>query len=147
MNRIYSAFLILVTSALLWLVPISDLVYDFQTDVKTDSFYVTTGAGETSANVTLYKAVYDNDTSTIEIVSYLNTDTPAFSSYNSTTRKTGFTGLTASTSRTVDVSYDTDALNASDAWEGVLDKASLIWMVLIIAFPVAGLAAVFTGRA
>lgn len=147
MNRIFSAFLILLTSALLWLVPITNLVYDFQTDIKTDSFYATTAVGVTSTNVTLNKAVYDNDTSTIEVISYLNTDAPVFSSYNSTTRLTNITGLTASTSRTLDVSYDTDALNASDAWQGILDKAGLIWMVLIIAFPVAGLAAVFTGRA
>lgn len=147
MNRIFSAFLILITSALLWLVPITDLVYDFQTDVKTDSFYITTAVGVTTGSDVLNKAVYNSDNSTIEITSDLSTDSPVLTSYNATTRLTSFSGLTANTTRTIEISYDTDALNASDAWQGVLDKASLIWMVLIIAFPIAGLAAVLTGRA
>lgn len=146
-NRIFSSFLILVTAALLWLVPITDLIYGFQTDSRTDSFNVTTGVGATTANCVLVKEVYDDDTSTIVITSDLSTDVPVFTSYNGTSRLTEFSGLTASSTRTIDITYDTDALNASSAWEGVLDRASLIWMVMIVAFPAAALAAIFTGRA
>lgn len=145
--RIFWAFLILVTAALLWLVPITDLIYSFQTDVKTDSFYVATGAGITDVTVILRKAVYNNDTSTLTVFSSNNTDLPSFVSYNTITRATVIDGLTENTTRALEITYDTDALNASPAWNNILGKVPLIWMVLIIAFPVAGLAAIFVGRA
>lgn len=145
--RIFWALVILIASAFLWLIPITDLVYTFQTDVRTDSAYIATGVGETTGNMTLHKALYDDDTSTISVFSDLETDALTLVSYNTTTRVTAFSGFTANSTRTIEVTYDTDALNASSAWETVLDKIPLIWMIMVALFPVAGLAAIFTGRA
>lgn len=144
-NRIFYGFLILVFSALLWLIPVTALIYDFRTDVTENGFYVVTGATATNSTVILTKAIYDDDVTTLEALSDLETDIPTYASYNSTTRATVFTNLTANTTRTLSVFYDTDALNSS-AWGTILDIFPKIWMILIIAFPVAGLVAILIMR-
>jgi len=133
-NKIFTGFLIILFSALLWLVPISGLVYGFQTDLRTDEFYITTTVATTNATVTLSKAIYDNDTATISVFSDLNTDLPVFVSHNSTTRATVFDGLSDNATRTLEVSYDYDALN-STTWATVLNLAPTLWMIIIIIFP------------
>ena len=47
----FTAFLILIASAVLWWLPVTEGIYDFRTDVEENSFAVTTAAGETAANV------------------------------------------------------------------------------------------------
>lgn len=128
------------------MLPVSSAIYDFRTDLREDTFNNTTGIGETTANVTLFKLVYDDDTETIGILSSISTDTPLYSSYNGTTRLLGITGLAASANRTLTVSYDIDALEGSDAVNTLLDRIPFIWMLVIIAFPMAALFAIFTGR-
>ncbi len=145
--RVFYGFIVLIAAALLWLVPITSGIYDFRTDIKDDSFYRTTPVATTNTTVTLTKDVYNNDTSTIVPFSNLNTDTPTFASYNVTSRATVITGLTANTSRTLQVSYDTDALGGSVSWDTFLDLFPKIWMIIIIAFPVVGLVAILTNRA
>lgn len=145
--RIFYAFLILVLAALLWLIPITEVVYDFRTDVKSDSFYVATGVGVTTGNVTLHDSLYDDDTSTLEVSSDLATDVPVASSCNTTTRLTTIGGLSANTTRTLELTYDVDALHGSDAWDNVLNLIPTIWMVIIVIFPMAAIAAIFVGRA
>lgn len=144
-NRIFYGFLILVFSALLWLIPITSLIYDFRTDVTQNDFYVSTAIGTTNATVVLTKSIYLADVSTLSALSDLASDDPTYASYNTTTRATVFTGLSENATRTLQVSYDTDALNSS-AWDTVLDIFPKIWMILIIAFPVAGLVAILIMR-
>lgn len=145
--KIFSAFLIIVVAAILFMLPLTSLIYDFRTDLRTDEFVYATGGAETTANVTLGKPVFDDDTQTIDILSSLGTDVPVFSSYNITTRIVDMTGMTANTSRTISVSYDIDSLEGSDAINIIVDRVPFIWLLVIISLPVAGLFAIFTNRA
>ncbi len=144
--RILQAFLILVTSAILWLLPVSSAVYQFKTDVRADTFSATTAAGVTSANVTLLKALYLDDTSTISFTSNETTDIPLASSYNSTNRQLLVSGLGGSLTRTLDVSYDVYALTGGGAIDTLVSRLDFIWLLALIMLPVAGLAAIFLGR-
>ena len=146
--RIFYAFLVIVVASILFMLPLTTAIYDFRTDLREDTFDTDTGGSVTTANVTLGKPIYDNDTQTIDILSDLATDVPAYtdSSYNVTSRKTGIEGLTANTTRILTVSYDIDALEGSDAINTVMDIIPFIWLLVIIAFPMMALFAIFTGR-
>jgi hypothetical protein len=142
-TQIFYAFLIMMVSVFLWLLPISESTYAFRTDLREDSFTVETLSGITTANVTLFDEVYDDDTSTIDISSSDADDSPLYSSYNSTTRLLAFSGLAESTNRTIDVSYDVDALRGSGVFHTLMDNAPWIYIVLVIALPVGGLVVLF----
>ena len=129
------------------MLPVSGAVYDFRTDLREDDFSSTTVAGQTTENVTLHKPVYDDDIDTIDIVSDESADTPAYNSYDNTTRVVNITGLSANLTRTLTVSYDVDALEGGDALNTFVGYIPWIWMLIIIVFPIAALAAIFTGRA
>lgn len=144
--RIFYAFIVVVIAVLSWLLPITDSVYDFRTDQRTDDFTVATAVGVTTGNVTLIKAIYSNDTQTLSLLSSLNTDSPTFVSYNTTTRNVAISGLTANTSRTISASYDVDALNGSAAIDTLANYIPFIWMLCIIVLPMAAIFAIFTGR-
>lgn len=144
--RIFYAFLVIVVASILFMLPVSVAIYDFRTDLREDTFDTDTGVGVTTANVILGKPVYDNDTETIDILSDLATDVPTYSSYNTTSRQLGISVLTANATRILTVSYDIDALEGSDAINTVMDIIPFIWMLVIIAFPMAALFAIFTGR-
>lgn len=145
--KIFNSFLIIMGSIVLLLMPLTSAVYDFATDLREDSFTVATGVGETSGNVTLIKPIYDDDTTTIDVISDLSTDDPLFNTYNTTSRATNFTGLTANTTRTLTVSYDVDALNAWPAVNSLVDVTAWLWLIIIICFAPAAIAAIFIGRA
>lgn len=144
--RIFLSFLIIVVAAILFMLPLTEASYDFRTDVRSDSYTLSTSPAITASNVTLHKPLYDNDTQTVTVFSYLATDNIAAVSYNSTTRLLELSGLVDNVTRLVDVSYDIDALGASGAISNLIDKVPWIWLLSIIAFPVAALFAIFTGR-
>ena len=144
--RIFYAFLIVVVSAILFMLPVTEAIYDYRTDLRTDTFSTTTAAAVTSANETLLVGLYDSDISTIDIDSDDSTDDPLANTYNATSRVLNVTGLTAATTRTLDITYDIDALEGSDAIGKIADIVPFVWMILIIAFPPAALFAIFTGR-
>ncbi len=143
--RIAFAFIALIAAFTLWLLDITNAVYDFRTDVREDAFAVTTASGVTSANTTLLKPVFDNDTHTIGYLSSIS-ETPVFSTYNTTTRQLLTTGLTAASTRTLTVNYDTNALTHSTALNALLNWWPFFWFMIITAFPIAALVAIFTGR-
>lgn len=145
--KIFYGFLILVTVAVLWMLPVTEAVYEFRTDIRSDAFDVTTAAGVTAANVTLHTAIYDSDIQTIVYSSDNTSDTPAYSDYDSNTRRLEVSGLNANDTRTLDIAYDVDALNASTAVSTFLDTLAWIWFILLAAFPAAAIAAIFLGRA
>lgn len=128
------------------MLPITDGIYDFRTDVKEDIFNNTTGPGVTTANYTLNKALYDNDTSTVTVSSNNTSDSPSVTSYHSATRILDISGLAQSDNRQLTVSYDYDALNASTAISGILDKVPWIWLLCVIALAPAAIAVMLTGR-
>ena len=144
--RIFYAFLIIVTAAMLWMLPITDSIYDFRTDLQEDTFASDTAVGVTTANVTLSKVLYDSDNQTIDILSSLSDDAPAFSSYNVTSRLLGISGLSANTTRVLTVTYDVDALSASNAISNFLDVVPWMWLMCLAVFAPAALVSMFVGR-
>lgn len=124
------------------MLPVTEGIYDFRTDVRTDLFTVTTGVGVTNSTVQLFTDIYDNDTSTLDLSSNDGDDTPLYSSYNSTTRNLVVTGLAANTTRTLTALYDYDALSESAAVNNLLDLVPFIWILLLVGFSAAGIVAV-----
>ena len=145
MKIVYS-FLIILVAVFLWLLPLSDMVYAFRTDAVTDESEVDTDVGETTANFTLDNYVYNDDIDTISVSSSIN-EVPVVSSYNSTSKTVLISTLTANTSRTLGITYDIDVITDNDAINELLDRADWIWILIIIAFPMASLAAIWTNRA
>lgn len=144
--RVFYSFLIIVCSTILLLLPVSTGIYDFRTDQQEDSFTITTGISEEEATVQLFDNIYENDTSTISLLSHDVNDSPIFSSYNGTTRALVVAGLSDNTTRTLDVSYDREANNMNGSITGFLDILPWIWILIWVAFPVAALIAIWTGR-
>ncbi len=140
------AFLVVVVSSILFMLPVTSAVYDFQTDLRNDSFTVVTPDNTTNASVTLRMVLYNNDTDTIDILSASSEDTPMLYSYNGTTRELMMVGLADNLSRVVTVSYDVDALSGSDAISNLINKVPLIWLLCIIAFPITALVAIISGK-
>lgn len=144
--RVFYSFQIIVTAVFLFLLPLTDMAYEYRTEEQTDDFSVTTGVGVTSANCTLDDFIYDDDDDTIEIESSL-AEVPTATSYNGTTKTVLVSTLTANATRTLSITYDIDAIPDNDAINTMIDRWPWIWMLVCIAFPVAGIAAIFTGRA
>ena len=145
--RIFKSFLVVLTAVLLFMLPLTLAVYGFKTDVETDYYTYSTGVGVTTGSVVLQKAIYDNDTDTLTITSDDADDAPLYSSYNTTSRSLAFSGLSGNTTRTLTVMYDIDALGAGAGLETLVDKLAWFLLLIVIAFPVAGIAAIFTNRA
>lgn len=145
--RIFKAFLIIMASTILFLLPLTAAVYDFKTDQQADTFSVVTGLGETTETIVFSEQLYDEDTTTINIISDLGTDSTSWGSYNATPNNLLVSGLTANTTRTLTATYDIDALDGSTGIINLADRLPWIWLLLCIAFAPAALAAIFTGRA
>lgn len=128
------------------MLPLTDAIYDFRTDLRTDTFSTATAAGVTSANETLLEELYDDDIGSVDIASDNATDAPLPNSYNSTSRELTITGLTANITRTLDITYAVDALQGSTAIDAIVDRIPWIWLLVTIAFGPAALFAIFTGR-
>lgn len=147
MSRIFYAFLIIVVAVILWMLPFTEAIYDFRTDVRTDIFTVITGVGVTTGSVQLFTDIYDDDTSTIDLSSDDTGDDPTYSSYNASNRQLDMTGFAANATRILTVLYDIDALTESEAVGNLLDILDLFWLLVIIGFPAAGLVAIFVMKA
>ena len=145
--RIFQGFLIVMVSVVLFMLPVTRAIYNFRTDLREDSFNYETGGAETTANVSLHDPIYDDDTDTVSILSDLATDIPLFSAYNTTTRLLDMTGLTVASNRTLRVFYDINALIDNDALSTLMDWLPYIWLILICVMPMAGIYAIFRGRA
>lgn len=128
------------------MLPLTEGIYDFRTDPRTDTFTTITAAGVTTGNATLGADPYDCDTTNLDINSDLGTDTPIPTSINCTTRFLDISGLTANTTRTLTITYDFDALQGSSAINNLVDRVPWIWLIVIIAFAPAAIFAIFTGR-
>lgn len=143
-EKIFWSFIIIFLSVLFAFLPVTDAAYAFKTDTKTDTFSVSTGAGETTGNVTLFKTVYDDDTSTIELLSQGAGDEPIWTSYNTTTRALIITGLSENLTRSLSVTYDTTAAGTTGAIATIIDNFSTpIYILLVVLFPIAGFLALF----
>lgn len=145
--RIFYAFLILLISAFLFMLPVSEAIYDYRTIQRIETETVPTAVGVTTGNVILGVPVFDNDTDVIEITSDSGTDAPTFSAYNTTNRMVIFSGLTANGTRVITITYLIDALGLYVAVNTFLDFLPYIWLLVVFAFIPASLFAIFTNRA
>lgn len=119
---------------MLILLPVNQGVYNFKNTQRTDTFTVTT-ATTTNTSVQLFKAITDNDTSTINLASNDADDTPLFYSYNGTTRSLTVIGLAQNTTRSLDVAYDTPVVTNA-AMVGFLNVIPWIWVLIWVMFPI-----------
>jgi len=146
--KVFYAFLIVLTATILFMLPLTSMIYDFRTDQRDDEFTVTTAAAVTSANVTLGNYVFDDDTGTISFTSNDTTEAPTVSSYNATSRQLLVAGLSTSTTRLLEITYDVDAIaGEGTAINGLMDRVPAMYLLIIICFPIAALAAIFLNRA
>lgn len=143
---IFNGFLIVVIAVVCFMLPFTGAIYDFRTDLREDSFNYTTGIGETTANVTLHKAIYDSDTDTMALTSDLPTDLPLLVSYNVTNRLVVLSGLIANTARTLGVSYDINALEDNEALDTFLGWIPYIWLILVACLPIAAIYSIIKSR-
>lgn len=145
--RIFYAFLILLISAFLWMLPVVEAIYDYRTMQRIETETVPTAVGVTTGNVVLGVPVFEDDTDVIDIISDLGTDMPVFGAYNTTTRVVVFTGLTANGTRIITITYLIDALSTVPAVTILMGWLPFIWYLVVVAFIPAALFAIFTGRA
>ena len=139
-DKIYTGFLIVVITALLFLLPVSDAVIDFSADADVSAQSVAT-ASVTTAEITLPSAIYNNNHRLVTVTSSNASDTPAVTAYNTTTQNITLTGLVENTTRTLTADYYVFALEGGTAIEKFTGYIPLFWILVCIAFPVVALAA------
>ena len=144
--RIFYAFLIILVTVILWMLPVTQAIYDFRTDLRTDTFSTDTAVAVTTANETLLTDLYNCDMGSIDIDSDLATDLPLPSSINCTNRVLLVSGLTANTSRILDITYAFNAITDHPSLGTLLGWFPFIWWLILVAFPMAAIFAIFTGK-
>ena len=144
--RIFYAFLIVLVAGILFMLPMTEAIYDFRTALRTDTFSTTTAIGITTANETLLGNLYDCDMGSIDIDSDEATDHPLPSTINCTNRVLTISGLSANITRILEITYAFDALEGSTAVNALADRIPWIWLLITIAFGPAAIFAIFTGR-
>lgn len=120
-----------------------------RTDERTDSFAaVTTGVGETEADVILVTDIYGDDIlNVIEITSDLNTDAPLPDAYVAGTNTLTVRGLTASDSRNLDITYRYNALTGDSATAGTfMGFVPLFVIIALVVIVVGAMVAAFSHR-
>jgi len=129
------------------MLPLVPMIYDFRTTQREDTFTIATAVATTTANVTLHGRIFDDDINTIVYTSDIS-ETPITSAYHAGTHTLLMASLTANTSREMIVQYDIDALaGEGTAINTLLDRVPMVYLLLIVAFPIAAAAAVFMNRA
>jgi len=145
--KIFSSFLVVLTAVLLFFLPFSEAVYDFRTDVKTDSLYSATDPGEATDNLTLTHEIYDDDSSTLSLLSSNSADIPVLSAYSPDSHSILVSGLSENSTRTLAVSYDIYALTGWSGIDTFVSRLGLFWILIIFSFVVCGFVVLFRGRA
>lgn len=141
--RYFTGFLIVLCSVIFWLLPVSDSIYAWKTEPRTDTRTLTTAAAVTTANTVLLKPIFDNDVSTLSFASDLSTDVPAYVSYNTTSRLVVISGLTANASRVMGITYDVTAFDESTVFEALSDATVWLLYIFFIVFPMGGIYVAF----
>jgi hypothetical protein len=119
--------------ALLFMLPISTVIYDYRTDDYEQTFYDLTSVG-TSENVSLFKAIYGADPNQCVFSSDLATDnaTPQ-GYYDATSHVITVQGLTALGERDLTATYPVNALSSVAALDVFLNMVPWLWYLLLVA--------------
>jgi hypothetical protein len=144
--KIFWSFLIIFTAVCLWIIPFTDASHTFKTDVRLEEFTVTTGATATNTTIQLFKDLYQNDTSSIDIDSHDEDDAPTAYSYNATSRVLMVAGLAVNTARQLDIAYDIDAMADNPGIAPLIAVVPMLWILMAIVFPIGGLVAMWWRR-
>lgn len=141
--KIFYGFLVILLTAILFLLPVPDGIRDFVSDISNDTFESTvTGAGVTNATVTLADPLYNNNRNFASVTSSNTTDSPSISAYNATTQNVTIIGLAADTTRTLTISYSVFTLPGGDAVETLCGYIPLFWILICCTFPVIAVVAI-----
>jgi hypothetical protein len=90
--------------------PIMDGIKSWRTEDTTESFAITTGAGETTENVTLTNDLFQDDVSeVIGITSNVTGESPIATSYTTSTNVLLVSALNPSATHTLSVNYYAEA--------------------------------------
>ena len=126
--------------ALTFLPAIVESFHTTITDELTDTGNITTGAGETTGNMTLTEDLYlDRMASVLTLTSTYGSDDPVASSYDSTTNNFVVSGLVASQSRIITALYEYDSSsefpNARQLSQAGPTIVILALLALLVAIP------------
>lgn len=144
--KVFEGLLVLVLVGFLWMLPVSEAIDNFRTDVREDNFTVQTAGGQTTADVVLFKPVYNADSQTLSVSSNSSADTPAVASYTAASRLVSVSGLAESESHRLTVSYDVDALASHSSINKLMDYLPWLWVLVLFAFPICVLIAIVRQR-
>ena len=136
--KIFYTFLVMLVTAFLFMLPVNQGVYNFLTFVKTDTAYVAT-AGLTTANVTLAESLFNGDLNTVSFFSNLATDTPQTVSYNTANHVLDIAGLTTSSNRSLQITYDTSSFGTGLPGSAIAQAVSYtpwLWYVMLSIIPI-----------
>ena len=127
---------------------VMDSTHELQTDVYVQSEAgVTTGVGETAADVVLTKALWDDDTAHVSsVTSDEVTDTPVKGTYTAGTKTLNVTGLAESKTRTLTITYEYDGLTTYTGMGALVGVAPLLIFISILGVVMGGLYVSFKGR-
>ena len=103
---------------------------------KTQVITVPTAGGVTTATLTLSDGVYDNDKSNVTLSSSNSNDTPVVSSASG--KNVVVTGLEASSTRIMNVTYGSTALDNYTGLAAIVKVAPLIVFVSILGVAIGG---------
>lgn len=144
-QKIFTAFLIIIASTVMFMLPYFDAAEALKVDTQTDYFSLETAVGQSTDNVVFSKALYDDDTTSILVVSDLSTEGITWGSYNGTAQHLLISNMTENTTRTLTATYDIDALQ-NDAVANFVDALVWVWLLSAGAFAPTALAAIWVGR-
>lgn len=137
----------MIVSAILWLFPVSEGVYDFRTNTREITVEVTTAIAETTADIVLTQPLYDDDIDLATVFSDLGTDTPTVTDYDDVTRELEISGLDDDETRNLTITYPYDCLSLNVALNTVMDIIPVIWILILVGFPAVSLIVIWQGRA
>lgn len=113
---------------------ILDGIKGWRTEDTTQSYIVATGAGVTTANVTLSLELYNDEVTEVISVTSNETETPIASSYDDATQKLLIAALNANDSRTLTVNYyglpDDDVMNAIGPFLAFIVIGGLVFAIV-----------------
>ncbi len=145
MKNVILALVVFAGIALLFLIlnPMMGGLESFRTDEQVDTFSSTTAGGETTENLTLTQSLFQDDTHYASVSSNYTDDVPLATAYNAGTQVLTISGLVASQTRALAITYEFGSLDSSvDTVAGLVPT---LWIVSIIAIIGLAIAVVVLG--
>lgn len=124
-----SALLVIAACLIILLLPATvAAINDFRMTDYEAGYMVTTGGGETSADVELSQELFNDDTSLVSVSSNSTNDAPIPSTYVDATDTLTIIGLNQSTTRLLTLTY---SINALEDYVGA-GIASRVWPIFLV---------------